>query len=398
MHHATGRKHPLIPFLCIAFVGVRALSDAEPLDPVAEEAVRSAVAERERAIVEKDRDLFMSLLAPGDEEFLLEQSRWFDYRLSAALADFSLRVEAAESSVPGELRATLRQSYLIGHERERRDVRYIEVYRQVDGAWKDADLAFDRIETAHFSVRSAIPPGEAAAELASRLARSEKAAQDAESAWAVVARSWGSESVGRATVKLFVDRELLRQNSKITIGRLFNGWGEPGESIKLYLRPEASRSYVSVIAHELMHKTTLSNARNQCSWFAEGLANHYGSFAAMGGSYLDGGFHKAADYDRSISWLESRDPELIDNDEEWWIYGGMAGTVLRFIEESWGKEAPHALLRALAAMSQPEAGYVYALHDALYASQLHEAYQRELGVDAAEFDRLWRVWIQGKKK
>ncbi|MDP3176526.1 MAG: hypothetical protein Q8M76_01400, partial [Spirochaetaceae bacterium] len=269
MDQTIGRKYFLVFFLCLAFVGVRAPCDTAALEPAAEAAVRSAVAERERAIIEKDKNLFMSLLAPGDEEYLLEQSRWFDYRLSADVNEFRLEVEGVEASAPGELRATLRQSYLIGPGRERRDVRYIQVYCFSEGGWKDADLAFDRIETAHFSVRSAIPPGETAGERSSRASRSEKAARDAESAWAVVARAWGTEPVGRATVKLFVDRELLRQNSKITIGRLFNGWGEPGESIKLYLRPEASRSYVSVIAHELMHKTTLAIARNQCSWFAE---------------------------------------------------------------------------------------------------------------------------------
>jgi hypothetical protein len=356
--------------------------------------LRDAVSARARAIIDGNKTLFMSLLDRSDPIFLLEQSRWFDYRMSAEISNYVLTAEAAEPDGEGELLATLNQSYAIGPDREAREVRYIERYRRTNGAWRDADLAFTPMETEHFAIRCAIPPGESSEAQTRRSGMMAGVARDAESAWASVSRAWGEAPSGRKTIKLFVDRELLRQNSKITIGRLFNGWGEPGESVKLYLRPEASRSYASVIAHEIIHDETASIARNICSWFAEGLANAYGSFPAAGGSYLDGGYHKPRDYDRSIAWLASLDPERIDDDATWWIYGGMSAAIVSFIADTWGREAPHSLVLALADYPQPDEGYVYSLHDASFTADLDRSIQRILGIGMEELEKRWREWIR----
>ncbi|HRZ90666.1 MAG TPA: hypothetical protein P5117_14385, partial [Spirochaetia bacterium] len=105
-------------------------ADSAPATPAApvlsagdEAAIRAAVALRARAVAEGDKALYLSLLAPGDPAFLLEQSRWFDYRLSAVLSEFSLEVESLEASGPEECAVALRQRYLYGPNGEVRDCR-----------------------------------------------------------------------------------------------------------------------------------------------------------------------------------------------------------------------------------------------------------------------------------
>ncbi len=364
---------------------------AVPAPPVLsagdEAAIREAVALRARAVSEGDKALYLSLLVPGDPAFLLEQSRWFDYRLSAELCEFSLDIESLEPSGAGECRVALRQRYRLGPGRESRDCRFVQLYRKVDGAWLDADIAFRTLESEHMKILY----DEGVDGL-----RAARILGDAEKAWTTVRDSYGEAPARKTAVKLFSNQELLRQNTKITIGRLFNGWGEPGESIKLFVRPDPSHSYVPVLAHELVHVVTLETSKNLCSWFAEGLANWFGNFSVQGGTYLDSGYHKPSEYERGVPWLGSVDPESISDAYEWSIYGGMSGAVVKFMAERYGPDSPRAVVHALADYPQVEEGYVYARHDALCRGYLDGAMRKVLGAGIEEFDEAWREWIRSR--
>ena len=365
-----------------------ALPAPPELAPEDQAAVRAAVALRARAVAEADKALYMSLLVREDPAFLLEQSRWFDYRLSAVLHGFSLEVESLSPAGPGECRVALRQKYLLGEGREVRDCRFVQLYRKTGGAWLDADIAFRTVESDHMVVRY----DEGVDGL-----RAARILGDAEKAWTSVRDSYGEAPGTKTVVKLFSSQELLRQNSKITIGRLFYGWGEPGESIKLFVRPDPSHSYVPVLAHELVHVVTLGTSKNLCSWFAEGLANWFGNFSVQGGTYLDSGYHKSSEYDRSVQWLGSVDSQTIADPYEWGIYGGMSGAVVKFMAERYGPDSPRAVVHALAAYPQFEEGYVYAEHDALFRGYLDGAMRTVLGAGMEEFDRAWREWIRSRQ-
>jgi len=349
-------------------------------------AIRQAVATQTRAIATGDKAAYLATFAPVDAEFSLERSRWFDYRLAAELADLRVTVEALERRDADTWAVKIWQRYLIGADRSAREVRFTRLYRrQVDGAWLAADLAFSTLETDHFQLRHAAAADRAALQ---------RVAAAAEAAWSLVHDGYGAAPADKTAVKLYTDRELLRQDSKITIGRLFNGWGEPGESIKLWLRPDPDWSARSALAHELVHKVSLAESANLCSWFAEGLANHYGSFPGFGGSYLGTGRHQPADYDKPLAWLEAFDPDAVDNDADWWVYGGMAAAVVRFMAESYGPDAPRRLVQALAAWPQERAGYVWSIHDATLRGYLDLALRQALGLDMAGLDAAWRRWIK----
>jgi hypothetical protein len=371
---------------CVGSPNASSSATPAPAMLAADEAlVREAVARRAEAVASGDKGLYLSLLARGDEEFLLEQSRWFDYRLSAEIADFELAVEGIEARGEGDCAVRFCQSYLIGADRARRVVRYTERYRRTGGTWLDADIYFGVEESEHFRVM--YQEGIEASRAVELLGR-------AESAHRAVLLSFGDAPARRTSLKVFADRELLRQNSKITIDYLFSGWAEPGESIKLWLRPDRGYDYVSLIAHELVHIVTLDIAPNQCSWLAEGLANHYGNFAVAGADRLATGQHRPADYAKSIGWLGEIDPESGNGAEDWALYGGMAATVIRFLEERFGAGTPRALLESMGGDGREREGYVYALHDDAFREQLAGAIGEVLDLDMDELDREWLAWLK----
>ena len=387
---AATRARPVLAALLAA--GLLSCAGAPPTRPAApllaaqdEAAVRAAVARRAEAVATGDKDLFMSLIATGDPAFALERSRWFDYRLSAEIDGYSLEVEDIRPEGPDECSVALRLEYRIGPGREARATRFVERYRRAAGTWLDADLRLVELASEHF----ALGYQEGIDELRARTVLAY-----AESAWLAVRGSFGEAPAGRTRLKLYADRELLRQDTKITIGRLFSGWAEPGESIKLWLRPDPGYSYAPLVAHELVHAVTLEIAAGQCSWFAEGLANHFGNFAVAGADHLQSGYHSPADYGRGLGWLGATDPEAVASDAEWAVYGGMAGSAIRFLRERYGWRAPRLLLEELGGSGAPRSeGYVYAKHDARYRESLDEALRKVLGVGPLELEESWEDWL-----
>jgi hypothetical protein len=357
---------------------------ANPLEPEDEAAVRAAAARRADAIARGDKALYMSLLAPGDPAFLLEQSRWFDYRLATEIAELSVKVQSIEAEGLDECVATISQSYRIGPSRDYRAYTYAQRYRRVGGAWLDADLDFAVLETDHFSVRYAPELGSS---------RAYAIAAEAERAWASVRAAYGATPAGKTIVKLFADRELLRQNSKITIGFLFTGWGEPGESIKLWARPDQGYSFAPTLAHEIVHKVTLETSKNQCYWFAEGLANHFGNFEIRSGGHLDKSTLLGGGRPWSLAYLGSINPETPQDGVDLRLYGPAAGTVIKFITDRFGQGAPRAVIEALASYPQIEEGFVYEKHDERCRGYLDGAFKDALGVDTAALDAAWLAWM-----
>lgn len=376
--------------MILAALFLSSLGAAAPPSPSRADtkAIAARVAQRADAIIKGDKTLFLSLLDPGDPSFLLEQSRWFDYRLATTIHDLSLEIESLEAMGPTECRVGLHLEYGIGPQKEAREVRYLERYVKLAGAWLDSDLAFTVIEVDHFVVK--FDPG------VDRI-RAWKIAGQADQAWESAKAAYGSAPGEKTVLKLFAERELLRQNSKITVDRPFSGWAEPGESLKMWVRPDSGYRYSPIVAHELIHKVTLQESQNLCSWLAEGTANYFGAFPSLGGSYLDTGLHKASDYDRSLAWLASVDPETVADDATWRLYGGMSGAVVQFIEDRYGKGKTREIVLALARHPQDRGGYVYALHDATFRSYLASAVRTVLGLGMDELDAAWLAWIKARK-
>jgi hypothetical protein len=72
----------------------------------------------------------------------------------------------------------------------------------------------------------------------------------------------------------------------------------------------------------------------------------------------------------------------------------MSAAIVSFIADTWGLEAPHSLLLALADYPQTDEGYVYSLHDASFRADLERSIQRILGIGMEELEKRWREWIR----
>ncbi len=382
---AASSARALALFLSVVLLSCAGRPPAAKASPaeIDETAVASAVAARARAIADGDKAAFMALAAPGDASFILERSRWFDYRMSAAVSDFSSKILGVTPVGGSECVVSVAESYRIGPGRELRAYSCDRRYRKVDGEWLDADLDFSALSTAHFDVKATrdVAP-ERIASIAVLAERGREA----------VALAYGAAPERRVAIKLYGDRELLRQDSKITIGYLFSGWAEPGESIKAWVRPDPSYAYDGLVAHELVHIATLEASKNLCSWFAEGLASHYGNFRLKPG-YLDAAALRRDGRPWSLERLGSFDPEAEGPPDERRDYYPAAATFMKFLEERHGAGAPRRVVEALAAYPQIGEGYVYARHDAACRAYLALAFEDALGEDAASLDAAWLSWM-----
>ena len=280
---------------------------------------------------------------------------------------------------------TLRQQYLYGANRTKRECRFNQKYIRTPLGWKDSDLEFQERKTAHFHLMAVDTVSED---------KLETIAENAETAFRLVQQAYGDVPQDITLIKIYDDPYLVRELTKVSAERTMHGWYEYPESIKIAVRKSNRYAYTRTLAHELMHKTSLSKARNQCPWFAEGLAVYFGTFQALGGTYIDRGWLTTREHVHPISWLEEKNPEnLTERSEESRFYG-TSGMVVKHIEACYGRGKSKDLVAALSRFPQTDEGFEYQKQNALYTRQLHEAIQATLGVDSATFNDRWLAWIK----
>jgi hypothetical protein len=153
---------------------------------------------------------------------------------------------------------------------------------------------------------------------------------------------------GNVEIKLYSNRELLRQKTDLGIAWLFTGWAEENHAIKAFTGREAEYNYESLFTHELIHKLTISESNgNMPIWFAEGLATHYGTFLVNGKTYVEQGKITYEDVKMTLSQLQSIQLEKLTVESEILSYYGTAGMVVNYLSETYGDEAVFKLYQAL---------------------------------------------------
>jgi len=361
-----------------------AVSPTVTQDP-AEEIVAQLVAAKVDAVRAKDIEGYLALINEADPEYYTEQRNWFLIIQDATIADFSIEVREVEAVDDATLVASLEQHYLYGAELADRTISYEERYIRTPAGWKDADLNFESMETAHFLVKYQAEIVEKAAEVS----------EEAERAYSSVVSGLGMEALEKITIKLYATQELLRQSTDIRITYLFNGWNEPGESIKLYARRDRS-AFAPVIAHELTHKVTLGVASSQPSWLAEGLACYFGNRPFWGGNPLELGWYTSKELSKSIAWLESINLQRVTDDETRGLYYAVSSMVVEFIAETYGRDQIRALLYELSQYPPCDRGYDYDLLEQEYERRLQLAAETVLGVGIDAVSQQWIAWIESQ--
>jgi hypothetical protein len=346
----------------------------------AEEIVRGVLAAKLAAMHAGDVGSYLVLVDERDPEYYTEQRNWFLLCQDAVTTDFSIEVVEAAFTQDGAIIARLRQHYLLGPDKEVRTVDWENRFVNTDAGWKDADLNFSIHETEHFVLKY---PPEAAE-------KAEEVGEAAEQAFSSVTDRLGIRPRLKPTIKMYATRELLRESTDIRIAYLFNGWGEAGESIKMYAY--RSGNLPNLIAHELVHKITLEVTGSQPSWFAEGLATYFGNWPFAGGNALQAGSSTVEDVTRPISWLETQDLTQITDDKTRRIFYDMAGMIVQFMVETRGVDKLHAVLNDMAQFPEFDRGYDFSMEPELQ-SRLYQSIETVIGLDRSAFNEAWLAWI-----
>lgn len=352
-------------------------------DLAAEEIVRDLIAAKLGAMEAKDIETYLALIDETNEEYYTEQRNWFLIYQDAETSDFSIEVLKAKKVDDITIVATLYQHYLYGPEKEDRAAKYEAKYIKTPDGWKDADLNFSLIETEHFLIKYPPKAEQKALEVS----------QAAENAYASVIKVLGLEAHSRTSVKLYADRELLRESSDIRVAFLFSGWGEAGESIKMYAYREGPAE--PLIAHELVHKITLEITDSQTAWLAEGLAVYFGNRPFTGGNPVELGGTTVEELSQPISWLEERTLLLLTDEKTIALYYDMSAMVVEFIVETYGLEKLQAVLTELSKYPRFHRGYDYANEPELQG-RLYQAFETILGINREEFNQGWLAWIRSQ--
>lgn len=139
-------------------------------------------------------------------------------------------------------------------------------------------------------------------------------------------------------IKLFYDREMLRQRTIPSIGWLFTGWGEPNESLKIYTgRPASYGGYNGVLQHEVVHHITIKICNNNLPvWILEGAAMYYDS------AYFDHGLSttlsnlKKENIKLTVDYLENKDLYNAEIQQEIWDWYNASYIYTGYIVETYG--------------------------------------------------------------
>jgi hypothetical protein len=342
--------------------------------------VESVVTARLAALRARDLDAYMALIDEGDTEYYTEQRNWYLLFQDAETADYSVEVRAATFTDEGTIVAGLRQHYLLGPQEEDRTIDYENRFVSTADGWKDADLNFSIQETPHFVIKYPAQAGGEAVEVG----------EAAELAYSSVTEKLGLEPQTKPTIKMYATREMLRESTDIRIAYLFNGWGEAGESIKMYAY--RSGNLPNLLAHELVHKITLEIGGSQPCWFAEGLATSFGNWPFAGGNALEMRTSTLEDLTRPVSWLESQDLTQIEDDRTRRTFYDTAGMIVQFTVDTYGLDKLHAVLTELAEFPELGRGYDYSREPELQR-RLYESIEKVMGLDRAAYNEAWLAWI-----
>ncbi|HZW04202.1 MAG TPA: hypothetical protein VFF68_09765, partial [Anaerolineaceae bacterium] len=347
-----------------------------------QEIVTQLIAAKLKAMEEQDIDAYLSLIDACDNEYYTEQRNWFLHYQEAITAEYSIEIKQVERIDDSTLVSTLEHRYLYGPEKTVRQFENRQKFVLTPDGWKDADLAFEVIETPHFTIKYQPELEAKAAEVA----------EEAEIGYSSVVSVLGLEAPEKVTIKLYATEELLRQSTDIRVAFLFSGWYEEGESIKLFgLRDR--NAFAQVIAHELTHLITLGISDSQTIWLAEGLGVYFGNRPFRGGNPIELGQYTAEDLALPVTWLEETNLIEVTDGETVSLYYALSGMVVEFMVDTYGIDQAKALLAELSTFPRWDRGFDYGPMEVENQARLHQAMETVLGLDQETFNRQWLEWI-----
>ena len=278
------------------------------------------------ALKAKDLDSYMTTISKSDEYYINEQKRWFTEMTKDGMKDYQFDVMEIEQKDENTIVATINQKHFYNAQF---DITYPLKFVLEEGEWKDAGYDFLVYEGEGFTIK--YMEGETKVEAFADLV---------EKAYKNLAEVFEEKPDENFQIKLFHDREMLRQRSIPSIGWLFTGWGEANESLKIYTGHEEIEQYLGTLQHEIVHHITMRICNNNLpGWLADGVALEYGSYLQSGGNAIT---NKTATKEQLVGdfdFLENADGlwEATEQSQTWSWYD-TAHMYTYFIIEKYGHD------------------------------------------------------------
>lgn len=215
-----------------------------------------------------------------------------------------------------------------------------------------------------------------------------------EKAYQNVFRRYGERVDHPITIKIYADREILRQSVKLSFAWQFAGWYEYPESIKTTEFGD-EETYQRILEHELIHKLTIKKANNHLPyWFTEGLAVYFADFPNTPSQYRTKQHYLSTYGDQwmSIEELERADLEKMKKDEEISLYYDSAGMIVKYMIESYGLEKVKKIVAVLGDYAYQEGTGSEVDKEGI--KRFHEVVPAVLGIDVEQLDEQWKSYLQ----
>ncbi|WBW98124.1 hypothetical protein [Oceanirhabdus sp. W0125-5] len=328
--------------------------------------IEDFIKEQEQYIIEKNKEKYMETLSKDEEEYYWEKIHWFDDIISSDIEGYSLEVLKVEKVDDLKFRAELLQKY---HCNEKDySLKYANIYRIKDNKILDYDLDFKTFETEHFIIK-----------YLGKLQLKEWLCEQVEKGYNIATGNYGQTLKDKTIIKLYDDRELLRQSVKLSFGWQFGGWYEYPESIKFLKLKNFTDYFKRGIAHELIHKLTIEEAANNMPyWLAEGLAEHFSKEEGIGDRYQP-----------SYELIELEKIDLENYEGNIYDYYESSRFYVERMIEAYGIEKVKEILKELS-----EYGFQEKTNGEIYLEnnkKFHEVIQKVLGTTFEEMNAEFSV-------
>lgn len=229
------------------------------------QAIQRVITQKETAVNQRNKSLFLSLAHPRNNMYIQEQKRWFDDAVHYMDTNsFRLNLLSMHKEGKDTIRVLVSQEYT-----RKGKVFRVQLplrFQKTTKGWKDADIAFRQYTNGIFVVYYTD-------EAIQRQAKT--ALQSIQSATAEFRKRY-NWNPAKIEVKLYHQPEVFRQSVKPSLPSWAGGWHESKQAIKFIGGLVDDSAFLQGIVHELTHQmvSELTND-NAAYWLQEGAAMYY---------------------------------------------------------------------------------------------------------------------------
>ncbi len=346
------------------------------------EEITELVSRQEEAVRGKNLEDYMDTITALNDTYRAEKKSWIRDIQLHDIQDYKLKVKSVKMISEKEAKVEVQQAYT--YNGERYQVQYPLRIVQENQQWRDGDLFFEAIHTENFEIQYFSPSQKHAAMIAAVC----------EEARINIMDRYGEELEDQTIIKIYEDRELLRQSVKLSFQWQFAGWYEYPESIKT-TEFKNKETYRMILEHELLHKLIIRQSNNNLPyWFSEGLAVYFSNMPnEPAATYRKEGY--LATYGENamtIDTLENTNLEILVEEQEISNYYDSSGMIVKFMVERYGIEKVKAIVRTLGQYPYQEG--TGAEVDQKAVIRFREVLPKMLKISVEELDQAWQENLQ----